>query len=68
MSPPERFGLEADLELFRSSELGTRRSRQRAVSSAHWELGFGPAGDTHPVWGLYQFERAARLLSRRELL
>jgi hypothetical protein len=64
MSLSEHLVLEADLELFRSGGPGA----PIAANPREWALGFGPVGGTRPVWGLYLFDAADRVLHQRRLL
>jgi hypothetical protein len=64
MSLSEQLVLEADLELFHSESAGA----PPAAIAREWALGFGPVGGTRPVWGLYRFDAAGRVLHQRRLL
>jgi hypothetical protein len=68
MSLAAVFELEADLEMFCTQQEGDVRQRPGTARLAHWELGFGPVGGMHPIWGLYRFKGAHRVANERELL
>ncbi len=68
MTLAEAYELEADLEMFCTLQESDLHLQPGTVRLSHWELGFGPVGGTHPIWGLYRFKGAERVAAERELL
>ena len=68
MSLPSLSVLAPDTELFSAPLRRLGRLPRGKARFVDWRLGFGPVGDTHPIWGLYRFDGSEHIPFERVFL